>query len=69
MLLNIVLSRLPYVTSREGHMAQVLSMIRIKRRTPLQGIFLEVSPAHYYFPHNVKDQYSHLVHHDIMHKV
>ncbi|XP_033638357.1 b(0,+)-type amino acid transporter 1-like isoform X2 [Asterias rubens] len=34
-------SRLPYVTSREGHMAQVLSMISIKRRTPLPGIFLE----------------------------
>ncbi|XP_022096463.1 b(0,+)-type amino acid transporter 1-like isoform X2 [Acanthaster planci] len=38
-------ARLPYVTSREGHMAQFLSMISINRRTPLPGIGLEVLVA------------------------
>ncbi|XP_038053071.1 b(0,+)-type amino acid transporter 1-like isoform X2 [Patiria miniata] len=35
-------ARLPYVTSREGHMVHILSMISINRRTPLPGICLEV---------------------------
>ncbi|XP_038053138.1 b(0,+)-type amino acid transporter 1-like [Patiria miniata] len=35
-------ARLPYVTSREGHMVQFLSMISVNRRTPLPGICLEV---------------------------
>lgn len=37
--------RLAYVSSREGHMVEVLSYISLKRYTPAPALIFNVSPA------------------------
>lgn len=43
----LVFSRMFYVASREGHLPEVLSMIHVRRHTPLAAVLILVSLMQY----------------------